>query len=51
MHLEPHDYRIYYLNICVISMEFLSLTRRRPFSRNVPDGEERGETDVFAGYR
>ena len=36
--------------ICVISMEFLSLNRRRSSARNVPSGEERGETDVFAGY-
>ena len=49
MHLEPHDYRIYYLNICVISMEFLSLSRRRSSARNVLSDEERGETDVFAG--
>ena len=34
----------------VISMEFLSLSRRRFSARNVPSGEERGETDVFAGY-
>ena len=34
----------------VISMEFLSLSRRRSSARNVPIGEERGETDVFAGY-
>ena len=36
----------------VISMEFLSLSRRRSSSRNVPGGEERGEnkkknTDTF----
>ena len=31
-------------------MEFLSLSRRRSSARNVPSGEERGETDVFAGY-
>ena len=31
-------------------MEFLSLSRRRSSARNVPGGEERGETDVFAGY-
>ena len=35
--------------ICVISMEFLSLSRRRSSPRNVPSGEERGETDVFPG--
>ena len=38
---------IMYTLICVISMEFLSLSRRRSFARNVPSGEERGETDVF----
>ena len=31
-------------------MEFLSLSRRLSSSRNVLSGEERGETDVFAGY-
>ena len=31
-------------------MEFLPLSRRRSSSRNVPGGEERGETDVFAVY-
>ena len=31
-------------------MEFLSLSRRRSSARNVPIGEERGETDAFAGY-
>ena len=31
-------------------MEFLSLNRRRSSERNDPNGEERGETDVFAGY-
>ena len=31
--------------------EFLSLSRRRSSSRNVLSDEERGETDVFAGYR
>ena len=36
--------------ICVISMEFLPLSHRRSSARNVPSGEERGETDVFAGY-
>ena len=36
--------------ICIISMEFLLLSRRRSSARNVPSGEEQGETDVFAGY-
>ena len=31
-------------------MEFLSLSRRRSSVRNVPSGEERGETDASAGY-
>ena len=31
----------------VISMEFLSLSRRRSSSGNVSSGEERGGTDVF----
>ena len=31
-------------------MEFLPLSRRRSSARNVPSGEERGETDLFAGY-
>ena len=31
-------------------MEFLSLSRRRSSARNVLSDEERGETDVFAGY-
>ena len=31
-------------------MEFLPLSRRRSSARNVPSYEERGETDVFAGY-
>ena len=34
----------------VISMEFLSLSRRRYSSRTVLSGKERGETNVFAGY-
>ena len=32
-------------------MEFLRPSRRRFSLRNVPSGEERGETDVFAGYQ
>ena len=31
-------------------MEFLSLSRRRFSARNIPSGEDRGETDVFTGY-
>ena len=32
-------------------MEFLLLSRRRSSVQNVHSGEERGETDVFAGYQ
>jgi len=35
--------------IYVVSMEFLSLTRRRFSWRYVPSGKEPGETAVFAG--
>ena len=33
------------------NIRFSSLFAARDVSRNVPSGEERGETDVFAGYR
>ena len=36
--------------IYVISMEFLSLSRRGSSTQNVPSGKERGETDASAGY-
>ena len=36
--------------IYVIGMEFLLLRRRHSSVQNVPSGEERGETAVFAGY-
>ena len=51
LYLETHDYRIHYVNIDLRHqyIEFLSLIRRRSSSRNVPSGEERGETDVFPG--
>ena len=42
MHSEPHDYRIYYVNTDLRhEYEFLSLSRRRSSSRDVPSGEER----------
>ena len=47
IHLEPHDYQV--TLIYIISMEFLSLPRRRPSWKNKPNGEEQGETAVFAG--
>ena len=41
---------IMYALICVISMEFLPLSRRCSSAQNVPSGREQGEMDVFAGY-
>ena len=35
---------------CIISMEFLPLSRRCSSTQNVPSYEERGEMGVFAGY-
>ena len=35
--------------IYVISMEFLSLSRKRSSARNAHSGEEGGETDVSSG--
>ena len=50
LHLEPHDYRIYYVNIDLRHQYGISVAESRTFSsRNVPSGEERGETAVFAG--
>ena len=49
---EPHDYWIYYVNIDLRHQYGISvLSRRRSSARNVHSGEERGETDVFAGYK
>ena len=51
LHLEPHDFRIYYVNIDLRQLYGISVADSQTFlaSRNVPSGEERGETDVFAG--
>ena len=46
-YLEPHDHQT--TLIYIISMEFLSLPHRRPSWQNIPNGEEQGETAVFAG--
>ena len=51
LYLEPHDNRIHYVNIDLrYQYGIMSLSRRRSSSRNVPSGEERGETDIFEGY-
>ena len=47
LHLEPHDYRIYYINIdYVICMEFLLLKLRCPSWQT---SLEQGDSAVFAG--
>ena len=51
--MEPHDYRIYYANIDLRHQYGISVavcSHRRSSARNVPSGEEREATDVFAGY-
>ena len=43
---------INYVNIYLRHQyEFLPLSRKHSSGRNVPRGEEWGETDVFAGYK
>ena len=51
-HINVSAFRaIFFLKIFYfISVEFLSLMRRRSSWRNVPSGEEREGTAVFAGY-
>ena len=48
--MKPHDYWIYYVNIDLRLRYGISLAESQTFLRNVPSCEERGETDVFAGY-
>ena len=46
---NPMTTGLYYVNIDLRHQyRFLSLSRRRSSAQNVPSGEERGETDVFA---
>ena len=49
---ETHDYRIYYVKTDLRHQYGISVAESQTFGsvRNVPRGEERGETDVFAGY-
>ena len=50
-YLEPHDYRIYDVNIDLRHQYGISIAASETFLRTKrPSGEERGETDVFAGY-
>ena len=49
--LEPHDYRIHYVNIDLRHQYGISVAESQTFLLTKrPQGEERGETDVFAGY-
>ena len=50
-YLEPHDYRIYDVNIDLRHQYGISVAASETFLRaKRPSGEGRGETDVFAGY-
>ena len=47
--MEPHDYRIYYVNIDLRHQYGISVAESQTFLRAKSlSGEERGETDVFA---
>ena len=50
--LEPHDYRIYYVNIDLRHQYRISVAESQTFLlvKRHQQREERGETDVFAGY-
>ena len=51
MYLEPHDYRIYYINIDLRHQYGISVAELQMFLRaKCPQREEQGETVVFAGY-
>ena len=48
--LEPHDCRIYYVNINLHHQYgILLLSHRCSSAWNVPNGEKQGETDIFTG--
>ena len=51
--MEPHDCRIYYVNINLRHHYGISAAESQAFLRAKrppgPSGEQRGETDVFAG--
>ena len=50
MYLEPHDYRIYYVNIDLRHQYGISAAESQMFLlAKRPGSEERGEMDVFAG--
>ena len=50
--MEPHDYRVYYVNIDLRHQYGISVAESQTFLRaKRPSGEERGETHVFARYK
>ena len=50
LYLEPHDYRIHYVNIHLRHQYGISVAESQTFLlAKLPSGEEQGETDVFAG--
>ena len=51
LYLEPHDYRVYYVNIDLRHQYGISVAESQMFLRvKSPSIEERGEMDVFACY-
>ena len=51
LHLEPHNWHMYYVNIDLHQQYGISVTdSQRFFWRNVPGSEELGEMAVFAGW-
>ena len=51
LHLEPHNWQMYYVNIDLHQQYGISVTdSQRFFWRNVPGSEELGEMAVFAGW-
>ena len=51
LHLEPHNWQMYYVNIDLHQQYGISVAdTQRFFWRNVPGSEELGEMAVFAGW-
>ena len=53
INVEPHNYRIYYVNIDLRHQYGIFAAETQRFLRTKrphASGEERGETAVFAGY-
>ena len=51
LYVEPHDYRVYYVNIDLHHQHGISVAESQMFLHaKRPSIEERGEMDVFVGY-